>query len=146
MAEVDNAKLGSGVISSPMEALNYRKRGYTVQTNWKEGYISLGDIELIHGTYCGVHTCKKHLEVMKRNVAYVHTHSIGCHTEDKIASYNIGWGGDKSSKAFGYMTRIQKEKWRNGFASVYVDNNGKSHLNQLELINESVHFRGKIYK
>jgi hypothetical protein len=146
MAEVDNAKLGPETIASPLEAMKYRERGFTVQTNWKDAHITLGDIELIHGTYCNVHSAKKHLDVMKRNVMYVHTHSVGIYTERDLCSYNIGWGGDRESKAFGYMTRIQKEKWRNGFASVYVDNNGKSHPNQLLWTNGGIHFRGKLYK
>jgi len=146
MAEVDNAKLGGETIASPAEAMSYRKRGFTVQTNWKDAHITLGDMELIHGTYCNVHSPKKHLDVMKRNVMYVHTHSVGVYTERDLCSYNIGWGGDRDSKAFGYMTRIQKEKWRNGFASVYVDSNGKSHPNQLLWTNGGIHFRGKLYK
>jgi hypothetical protein len=145
MAQVDNYKLGDGVIQSPAEALGYIDRGYTVQTNWKDAYIRVGDIELIHGTYCNVHSAKKHLDVMKRNVAYVHTHSIGSYTEYERSAYNIGWGGDKNAPVFGYMTRIQKEKWRNGFALIYVDSNGISHLQQLELINNKIHFEGKLY-
>jgi hypothetical protein len=146
MAEVDNAKLGNDVIASPLEAMSYRERGFTVQTNWKDAHITLGDIELIHGTYCNIHSAKKHLDVMKRNVMYVHTHSVGIYTEKDLCSYNIGWAGDRDSKAFGYMTRIQKEKWRNGFASVYVDSNGKSHPNQLLWTNGGIHFRGKLYR
>jgi hypothetical protein len=145
MQEVDHSKLGQGVILSPNKACLFEERGYEVQTDYKNAYVMLGDIEVIHGDYVNVNASKRHLDVMKRNVIFVHTHRIGSHAEESIAAYNIGWCGQKDERVFGYMTRIQKENWRNGFNVVMVDSDNISHANQIEYINNKFSFDGRFY-
>ena len=95
---------------------------------------------MIHGEYCNVHAAKKHLDVSRTNIAFAHTHRIGQYHEADIAAFNIGWGGDKEEKVFGYASRLQKSNWRNGMAIVYLDTEGYFHLNQLVFINNSFYW------
>lgn len=145
MAEVDHSKLGDEVILSPTRACHYKERGYEIQTDYRTAYVMIGDTEVIHGDYACVNAAKKHLDVMKRNTIFFHTHRMGSYAEEKIAAYNAGWGGQKEEKAFGYMTRVQKETWRNGFGIVMVDAENYTHYNQVEFINNKFAFDGRFY-
>jgi len=145
MGRVDQAKLGKGVVKSPTEALKLIERGYDVQENYKTARYTLGDIELIHGEYVNEHAAKKHLDVMKRSVMFVHTHRMQQFHTEKISAFNIGWGGDKDMDVFSYTTRVHKELWKNGFALVYVDEVGKSYVTQLEFINGKIFYGGNFY-
>lgn len=144
MSEVDNQKLGNGVVKSPAEAC-FLNRGYVIQEDYKNAYVTIGDhLEVIHGDYVNIHAAKKHLDVMKRSVMFAHTHRIGSHHEWDKSSHNIGWGGDVNSPVFSYMTRVQKENWRNGFAVVNIEN-GFYSVNQLVFINDGIIFEGNRY-
>jgi HEPN domain-containing protein len=131
MTEVDASKLGEEVIKSPKEALRLVERGYNVQTNYKTASLSIGDAELIHGTFVSKHAAHEHVQRMKRTVVFPHTHRVGRYDEGNYEGHNIGWMGDKNAPVFGYMDRIQKESWKNGFAKIEVDTNNLSHITQI---------------
>ena len=76
---------------------------------------------------------------------FAHTHRIGMYAEERMASYNIGWGGQKEERVFGYMTRVQKENWRNGFNNIILDSDNISHANQIEFLNNKFSFDGRFY-
>lgn len=142
---VDSHKLGRGVIKSPTEACKFKERGYKVQENWKTAFIELGDLLLIHGEYVNQHASKKHLDVLKRNVLFAHTHSVQQFDESDYSAYNIGWMGDPNQKVFGYASRVQKMRWRNAFAIVYVDHKNKSHVQIIRWDGKNFVYNGKLY-
>jgi hypothetical protein len=146
MAQSDNHKLGQGVVKSPMEALRLKERGYKVQTNYKIAHVVLGDTEVHHGTYVNKHAANKHAESMRRSNVFNHTHRTGSYMEENIYSYNLGWMGDKTASVFGYMDRIQKETWTNGFGIITVDEDNVSHVEQVTWKNNRFIYGGKEYK
>lgn len=145
MQDPNNFKLGEGAVMSPEEGLGLRRRGYKVYRDYKTAYHMLGDLEVIHGDYVSVHAAHTHVQKMKRNVMFAHTHRMGSYVEGKLQGYNIGWGGDSTAPVFNYMSRVMKETWRNGFAVVTVDEQGFSHVTQITWTNDSFYFGGKRY-
>lgn len=145
MSEIDNAKIGTEVIKSPKEALHLDTRGYVVLEDFINAEATLGDLTLIHGTWTCKHSAYKHLTELKRNVIFVHTHRQNVWKESSYESHNIGWMGNANSPAFSYMTKQQKESWRNGFAVVYVDEDYKTHVTQIDWKNNKFIFGGKVY-
>jgi hypothetical protein len=141
----DSYKLGRGVILSPTEALCLKKRGYNVHENFRDASTVVGDITLIHGEYLNTHTAKKHLDVMKRNVMFVHTHGMQEYSESGLTAYNIGWMGDSTNSVFGYTGKYHKMRWTNGFAVVVVDDKGTSHVQIIRWKNDRFFYNGKEY-
>lgn len=129
------SKYGEEFVLSPEKAMKLNERGFTVNNSYKDGHVVLGDLEVIHGVFWNKHVAQKHLDVMKRNVMFVHTHRIQTFSESGITAYNIGWGGNPDAKAFKYRNRIQRANWRNGFAIVNIKNN-KSFVTQISANNK----------
>lgn len=145
MSDPRNFKLGQGVVQSPEVGLGLRERGYKVQRDYRTAFHMLGDLEVIHGDYVNVHAAHAHVQKMKRNVMFAHTHRMGSYMEGNLMGYNIGWGGDSTAPVFGYMTRVMKETWRNGFAVVTVDAQNHAHVTQIVWTNDSFFYGGKRY-
>lgn len=141
--DINNAKLGIAGPLSPYEAC-FKHRGYTVQTNWKNAKIKLGDLEIIHGEWTSIHAAHKHLTSLKRNVLFFHTHRLNTFTEENLEGYNCGWGGDKNASVFNYMSSYQKETWRNGLAVVNLNKNNITHTTVIPYKN-GLFFNNKLY-
>ena len=76
---------------SPTKALKLNDRGYYVYEKWDQDYITLGNhLDLMHGTYYNVHCAKKHMDVFRGSVMFVHTHRIQTYIEGNTGAYNIG--------------------------------------------------------
>ncbi len=146
MSKVDAAKLGTGVIKSPTEALGLEDRGYEVQEDFNRAYHCVGDIELIHGEYVTQHAAFQHLQKMKRSVMFVHTHRMGSFHEGDLSAYNIGWGGNEEAPVFNYASGVAKEPWVNGCAVIRVDNDGKSHVSQLVWKNNQLVYGDHVFR
>jgi hypothetical protein len=142
MSNVDNIKLGGDVVKSPEEALRLKARGYTVHNKYKKAKHIIGDLEVIHGVFINKHAAHEHVQKMKRNVMFVHTHRMGSYIEGIFEGYNIGWMGDKDHSVFSYMSDIQKENWANGFAVVTVDADNKAHVQQIMWKNNCFYYDG----
>tara|TARA_R110000796_G_scaffold43634_4_gene107189 strand:- start:8996 stop:10066 length:1071 start_codon:yes stop_codon:yes gene_type:complete len=141
--DVDNSYLGRAGAKSPYEAC-FKKRGYNTQFNWKVANVKLGDLEIIHGEWCNKHAAHKHAAELHRNIAFFHTHRMGTYFESNIAGYNCGWGGDKDSPVFSYMSKSQKENWRNGILTVTLKE-GISYPTILDFKNDHFSFNNKLY-
>ena len=145
IAKGDKAKYG-GALTPPTEALRLVERGYEVKENWKDDFFTLGEhLDVIHGVYTNIHTAKKHLDMTGRSVMFGHTHRVQMFRQGKRASYNIGWLGNVKHKCFNYMPRFQKDVWANGFAEVFIDDNGLYYVNQISVYNDSFFINGKMY-
>lgn len=146
MKDVDVSKYGKALLS-PTEGCRLIERGYEVQEDYDNGFITLGNhLDVIHGQYISANASKKHLDVYKRSVMFAHTHRVGQHYDVNMASFNIGWLGDANAKVFGYASRITKMQWQNGFAVVMIDEDGHFHTSQINWVNNRFYFNGKCYK
>ena len=141
--DVDNSYLGRAGAKSPYDAC-FKHRGYNTQFNWKTASVQLGDLEIIHGEWCAKHAAAKHASELHRNIAFFHTHRMGTYFESNIAGYNCGWGGDKNKDVFSYMSKSQKENWRNGILTVTL-HGGISYPNVLDFKDGHFFFNNKLY-
>lgn len=141
----DHAKYGKE-LTPPDEALRLHERKFTVLTDWKSDSFRLGlHLELIHGTFCGVHTAKRHLDEFEGSAMMGHSHRFQTYVTGKRGSYNIGFLGQKDSKGFAYCARATRQKWVNGFAVVYVMADGSFIASPVSCWNDQFIFNGKLY-
>lgn len=141
----DHKKFGSA-LRDPIEALLLHENGWQVKTNWKDDFFTLGDhLDVCHGTYHNKHVAAKHLDQNGRSVMFGHTHRIQSFHLGNKAAFNIGGLFDIKDKAFGYMPRMSRRNWANGFAIVHIDDNGEFHTNQVTVWNDSFFAEGRKY-
>ena len=143
MNKKDNAKYGD-TLKNPNDALKLKEYNYEIKDNWKDDYFTIGDIDIIHGVYCNIHTAKKHLDMHGRSIMFGHTHRVQTYYTGTEASFNVGCLADINDKAFGYMPRMQREVWSNAFAVINVID-GKSHVELITVRKNGFYFRGKKY-
>lgn len=131
-------------LPSPYDALKLVQRGYEVKTDWKEDFFIVGSYHLIHGLYCSTNPCKAHIDKLRQNVLFAHTHRVGQHFEGKLHGMNIGTLADINSEGFKYSSRIERQAWNNGFGVITVQGD----YSQAELIvctDNSFTYAGKKY-
>lgn len=118
--QVDLAKLG-GAVRDYAEGLRLRERGYEVLRPWKESFVDLAGVEVIHGEYFNKVATKTHLEVVKRDCIHFHTHRYQSYSDGEITALSPGWGGDADAPVFRYRSRLQRKAWSHGFAVIEVE-------------------------
>ncbi len=145
MSDIDNSKMGEA-LPSPETALNLRERGFIVLNDWKRDMIMLGDhLGVCHGEFTNIHTAKKHIDSYRHSVLYYHTHRVQHYIEGKTGGFNGGSMADFSQPAFKYATRAMLDSWLNGFNTVYIDEQGYYHVEQLVCFNNRIVYGGKVY-
>lgn len=134
-------------LPAPHEALRLEELGYKVQTDYKDGYTTLGnDLEVLHGIYFGETAAKKHLEMMPdRSVIFGHTHRFSSHDNGRHTAWNTGCLIDIMGPGFKYANRQQKSRWRNGFAIAYINRDGEHSVVPVKCLKENFFFGGKVY-
>jgi hypothetical protein len=143
MSDMEDAKRP---LLSPKQALNLHARNFHTYENWKSDYVTLGNhLDLMHGQYYSTHSAKKHIDVYRGSVMYVHTHRVQTYIEGKTGGWNIGWGGDVNSPFFNYMERGTKAQWLNGFSLVTIDEHGDHFVQQVICHNNKFYVGGKKY-
>ena len=141
----DNKKFGAA-LKDPVEALRLAELGWEVKTNWKDDFFTLGKhLDIAHGTYHNKHVAAKHLTQHGRSIMFGHTHRIQSFHTGNQAAFNIGGLFDINNKAFGYMPRMTRRNWANGFAIVAIDQNGDYYVNQITCWNDSFLAEGEKY-
>jgi predicted phosphodiesterase len=146
--ELDRGDRGkyAGALQAPEEALRLRDRGFTVHTNWKQDYVTLGGhLEVTHGIYCPVHVAKRHLDDLQGSVIVGHSHRFQSFVLGKRGAWNVGFLGDMNSKGFHYMARTQRMKWAQGFAFVTIDDNGRFWVEPIQVHDGKFICRGRMY-
>lgn len=135
------------IILEPIEErLRMRENGWEIKTNWKEDYYVLGEhLEIFHGELLGINPAKRQLDKLKKSCMFVHSHRIGTHFDSNMASFNIGWLGDKNAPAFNYVGRLIKKDWNNGFAVVNIDDNGYYYVQLIPIYNDTYFYNNKKY-
>lgn len=143
---MNNMQHAKTPIPSPEQGLDLHNKGYKVITNFKQGFVKLGDhLEVIHGTYYSTHCAKKHMDVLRGSVLFAHSHRIQSHIEGHQGSFNIGWGGDVNAPAFSYAERPTSSQWQQGFALVDIDEEGDFFVQQIICHNSRFFYNGKKY-
>lgn len=139
-------KYGSTLIT-PEQALHLDEDGWEIQTDWKEGYTTLGNnTDVFHGIYYGTNPSKSHLDkAPTRNMIFNHSHRFSSFSNGKATAYNIGWLGDVNSEGFKYAHRFTRAEWQMGFGAVYLNNHGDSFVQPIRCTNEGFFFGGKSY-
>lgn len=141
--DIDMSKWGNAIL--PLEdALRLEERGYMYDEDYQNSEIKVGDVYLFHGHWCNMHVAHKYVKELKKNVIFVHTHRQGVWKEGEFEGHNIGWMGEVNHAVFDYMSKHQRDKWRNGFAVIHVID-GKSHVIQIDWKDNKFIFNGKIY-
>lgn len=141
--DIKNYKIADS-LKSPEEALHLKERGYIVKTDWKEDYFDIGKYQILHGVFCTQNPSKAHVDKLKHSCVFAHTHRIGQHYDIDLHGVNIGCLIDINSSAFGYLSRIERNSWKNGFGIINVQDNHS----QAEVIvceNNSFFYGGKKY-
>ena len=136
-----------GSLPSPHAAMKLEETGWEVMTDWKNGFTTLGnDLDVFHGTKIGMTAAKQELDMLpNRSAIFNHTHRFGSHASKTNVAYNTGWMGDEHHDVFKYMDRGQRERWSNGFAVAYIDQDGKHYVNPIKCEQSKIFFEGKLY-
>jgi len=129
----------------PASQLFLQERGYKIYP-YNE-VIPFGKLYLTHGIYAGGNPVKKHLDELKVNVMFGHTHTISSMLSSSAAreiafsGYNIGC---LCNMAPDYM-RGRPHGWSHGFAVVYLYKDGSFEVNLIRILNGQFIYNGKIY-
>lgn len=142
-ADVNNSKYGD--LINPTKALKLKERGYVVKEDYQNGFIELGSLQVFHGIYFNQHAAKKHLDTLRRNCMFVHTHRFQVYREGNFAGFNIGFMGDIEAPCFSYAPRTMREAWANGFAVVHVQEDDKFYVEMIDVVNSRFVYGGKLY-
>lgn len=125
--------------------LKLTERGYKV-SEYNE-LVKMGRLYVTHGIYAGGNPIKKHVDELKTNVLFGHTHTLGMQLFSSPArdiafvGYNVGCLCDLSPD---YM-RNRPNGWVHGGAVGYFYPNGHFDIHLIRIINGKFVFNNKIY-
>lgn len=129
----------------PESQLFLTERGYKIyQYN---DILTLGKLNITHGIYANQNTTKKHLDDLKVNIAFGHTHTLemrlsaSAAREIAFAGYNIGCLCDLNPD---YM-KLRPSAWSHGFAVAYLFPNGYFDVQLIRIVEGRGIFHGKVY-
>lgn len=129
----------------PTSQMKLKERGY--QTYEYNEIVPFNRLNLTHGIYAGGNPIKKHLDELKVNIMFGHTHQLGMQFSSSpardiaFAGYNTGCMSDLSPD---YM-KNRPHAWTHGFAIVYLYPNGYFDVNLIRIIQGKFIYAGKIY-
>jgi len=129
----------------PEIMLNLKERNYKVSEYNK--LIKFGRLHVTHGIYAGVNPIKKHIDELKVNILFFHTHTLGMRLSSSpardiaFAGYNGGCVCDLSPD---YM-KSKPHAWTHGFAIGYFYPNGYFDIQLVRVVQGKFVFNGKIY-
>ncbi|MHA2012735.1 MAG: metallophosphoesterase [Candidatus Helarchaeota archaeon] len=107
----------------------------------------IGRLYATHGIYAGVNPIKKHLDELKVNIIFVHTHTLGMRLsssparEIAFSGYNAGCLCDLGPD---YM-KNRPNSWTHGFAIGYFYPNGFFDIQLIRIVNGKFILNNKIY-
>jgi len=129
----------------PESQLFLKERNYKVS-----GYnelIKIGRLFATHGIYVGGNPIKKHLDELKTNIIFAHTHTLGMMLSSSPAreiafvGYNIGCVCDLAPE---YIKK-RPNAWQHGFAVGYFYPNGYFDVQLVRIIAGKFIFANKVY-
>lgn len=129
----------------PESMLNLKERKYNV-LKYNE-LLKIGRLYVTHGIYAGINPIKKHLDELKVNCLFAHTHTLGMRLASSaardiaFAGYNIGCVCDLSPD---YM-KNRPNSWTHGFAIGYFFPNGFFDVQLVRIVQGKFIYGDKIY-
>ena len=129
----------------PESQLFLKERGYKIyQYN---DILKIGKLNIVHGMYVGGNPVKKHLDELKVNILFGHTHTMALMLSNSPAreiafsGYNIGCLCDLNPD---YM-RGRAHAWSHGFAVVYFFPDGSFDVKLVRILDGKFIFNNKVY-
>lgn len=107
--------------------------------------LRIGKLTFIHGWYTNKYHAAKHLDVYSGNICYGHCHRFMtisknlAHHNEEIQAWCIGGLCDKAPD---YM-KGRPTGWQNGFAIMYLQDNGDFNLYPINIINGGFVWEGR---
>ncbi len=129
----------------PESMLKLKERKYNI-LKYNE-LLKIGRLYATHGIYAGVNPIKKHLDELKVNILFAHTHTLGMRLSSSaardiaFAGYNIGCVCDLSPE---YM-KNRPNSWTHGFAIGYFFPNGYFDVQLIRIIEGKFIYADKVY-
>jgi len=129
----------------PQEMMFLEERGYKV-SKYNE-LVKFGRLFATHGIYAGGNPIKKHLDELKTNIIFFHTHTLGMRFSSSpardiaFAGYN---GGCLCDLGPDYM-KNRPNSWTHGFPVGYFYPNGYFDVKLVRIVEGRFIFNGKIY-
>lgn len=132
--------------ADPTTELQLKERGYTV---FAPNHIEhFGKLSICHGLYATTDSVKKHLDELKTNIMFFHTHtqaekySSSEARELAMGGYNVGCLCDMAPS---YM-KGRPHKWTHGFAILYVEKHtGNFFVDLKRIVNDRFIHNNKVY-
>jgi hypothetical protein len=135
-------------LPSPHEAMELEEKGWEVITDWKNGYVTLGNLlDVYHGTKVGMNASKDQLNALPtRDHVFFHTHRVSSYSNQTNTAYNGGCMIDLDSDMFKYVDRGVRAAWSQGFIVAYIDDEGGNHVTQIKVRDDRhFFFEGLVY-
>jgi hypothetical protein len=129
----------------PESMLHLKDRKYKI-SKYNE-LLKIGRLYVTHGIYAGMNPIKKHLDELKVNCLFAHTHTLGMRLASSAArdiafsGYNIGCVCDLSPD---YM-KNRPNSWTHGFAIGYFFPNGFFDIQLIRIVQGKFIYGDKIY-
>lgn len=129
----------------PESLLFLKERNYKI-AQYNE-LVQFGRLFATHGIYAGVNPIKKHLDELKVNILFAHTHTLGMRLSSSpardiaFAGYNIGCVCDLGPD---YM-KNRPNSWTHGFAIGYFYPNGYFDVQLVRIVEGKFIFNNKVY-
>jgi transposase-like protein/predicted phosphodiesterase len=130
----------------PETMLHLTERDYKVYDY--NDLVKIGRLFVTHGMYAGGNPIKKHVDELKVNIAFGHTHTLGMQLFSSPArdlafvGYNVGCLANLSPD---YM-KNRPNSWVHGFAIGYFYPNGHFDMQLIRIIDGKFIFNGKVYE
>jgi predicted phosphodiesterase len=130
----------------PESNLKLIERGYKIHAY--NDIVPFGKLNLTHGIYAGGNPTKKHLDELKVNIMFGHTHTMGLLMSSSAArqiafsGYNVGC---LCNMCPDYM-RNRPSGWTHGIAVVYLYENGYFEVNMIRILDGRFIYNGKTYQ
>ena len=128
------------------EELDFKERGINYYRQI-EPPVKLGHLHLIHGWYHNIHHARKHLDEMGGNVCYGHLHTFQTFSRrlpaynEEIAAWCLGCLTDKQPD----WVKGRPTRWSNGFAVVYLGEDGNFNLYPIRIINNQFMWENHLF-
>jgi hypothetical protein len=129
----------------PASLLKLAERKYKFH-NYND-LLKIGRLYLTHGIYAGGNPIKKHVDELKVNIVFAHTHTLGMSLfssparEIAFAGYNVGCLCDLSPD---YMKK-RPNGWTHGFGVAYFYPNGYFDVQLVRIIDGKFIFNNTVY-
>ena len=143
---VDKSPILEGMIEVE-NGLHLDERGIKYYKE-KEQPVKFGNLYMMHGFYTNIYHARKTLEAVGGNVVYGHVHKMSSYIKNLYSHDEVigAWSLGTLNSRNPYWLRGKPSNWQNGFAVMYMKDNGNFNLYPIIIIDNSFIFEGTEYK